>query len=272
MNRLYIVGMLMMSAATPAAAQDRWDALTVHTGALIAQLGSTLRFDPQAGQFGTSIDLEKDLGFQTSTTTFFADGTWRLSRRNQLQFSYYNIRRNVGNEVINRDITFDSVMFTAQAQIDAHVNTAYFTANYGFNFVANPNWEVGVMIGLTALRIDTGMAFSGQVGSNPANSRQLSESVQFTAPIPLPGLYVNYRVNDRVTINGFARYLKISVGDFGGEMGEARAGVDVKLWRWLGIGGTYYGNRLGADYNGNVFNGRVVFRFNGPEAYALLAF
>jgi hypothetical protein len=260
------------TTATPAAPGAEWDTVVIHTGALVAQLGSDIRVDPQIGNFGTSISLEDVLGFKTSATTFFIDGTWRISRRNQLQVRFDQINRSVSDELLNRDITFGDSTFNVGAQIDSFFNTSYISADYGFAFIANPQVELGAMIGLTALRIHTGMSLTTNVGNQPSGSRQLNEDIQFTAPVPLPGVFVNIRPHPRVTINGYARYLKVTVGDFSGGMTDARAGADVKLVPWLGIGGSYYYNRVAADHTGGVFRGRVEYTINGPEIYAMLAF
>jgi hypothetical protein len=259
------------AAAGHAAAQDEWDTLVIHSGALVSQFGSNLRVDPNIGPFGTTINLE-DLGFNTTATTFFADGTWRISRRNQLQARFNRINRAVSNDLLTRTVTFDNATFDVGARIDSFLDTSYVSVDYGFAIVATPQVEVGAMIGLTALRVHTGMALSAEISGTTAGSRQLSEDVQFTAPVPLPGGFINVRPHPRVTINGFVRYLKVTIGDFGGGMTEARGGADVKLLPWLGVGGAYYYNRVAADHTGGVFIGRIVYEFNGPQVYVLLAF
>jgi hypothetical protein len=253
------------------AAAVEWDTVVIHSGALVSQFGSDIRVDPTVGPFGTSINLE-NLGFNSSATSFFADGTWRISRRNQLQARFNRINRDVSNVLLTRTVTFRNETFDVGARIDSFLDTTYVSVDYGFAIVATPRVEVGATIGLTALRVHTGMGLSAQISGTTGGSRQLSEDVQFTAPVPLPGGFINVRVHPRVTIDGFARYLKVTIGNFGGGMTEARGGADVKLLPWLGVGGAYYYNHLTADHAGNVFTGRIDYAFNGPQIYVLLAF
>jgi hypothetical protein len=269
---LTIAAVLSTAGAGLAEAQDSWDSVVVRSGALLSQVGSTVRIDPRLGSLGTSIDLEDDLGFSSEATTFFSEGTWRLSRRSQLQISYNNVRRDVSNVLLDRPVTFGNTTVNAQARVDSFLDTWYLTANYGLAIVATPRAELGVMAGVTALRIHTGLGLSAQVGAAATHSRQLTENAQFTVPIPLPGLFLNLRPHDRVTLSASARYLHVSIGDFSGGMTEASAGGDVKLLRWLGVGGAYYYNRVDADHAGNVFTGRIAYQFNGPQAYVVLAF
>jgi hypothetical protein len=248
-----------------------WDTFLVRGGALVAVFVSDLRIDSANGQ-GTSIDLENDLGFTKNATTFFIDGVWRISRRNQLQGDFVRTSRDVSNSIITRPITIRGTTYTANAAVEGFLDTPYLSANYGFAFVATPTLEVGGMIGVTVIRFHSGFGLSAGVHGGTSVSRDLHDNVQFTVPVPLPGAFVNAKLSDRVTARGSIRYLKISINQFGGGETEAVAGGDIKLTRWFGVGGSYYYNRLSADHSGSAFLGSITDSFSGPQAYAIFAF
>jgi hypothetical protein len=257
--------------APAAAAQEPWPALVVRGGALIADLSSDVRVDATVGRIGTSIDLENLLGFNTQSKTFFVDGTWRISRRNQLQVDYERINRDVSRSILNDPIIFHNTIFDRNASIDAFFDSSYLSAYYGFAFVATRSVELGASIGVTLVRLHTGIELSGRT-SDTTVSRDLGDDVKFDVPVPLPGLFVNVRPHPRVTIVGSARLLKITIDKITASMVEGKAGAEVRLVGPLGVGGAYYYNRISAERDESDPNGKIVYSFNGPQVYGVLAF
>jgi hypothetical protein len=151
-------------SAAPARAED-WNRVTLRGGTLIASFGSTIRLDADSSRLGTSIDLEDDLGLSSSETTFFVDGVWRISRRSQVQVSYENADRIVSKSILDRTITVRNSTFEAGAALDTFLDTRFLTFAYGYAIVATPRLEVGATIGVTALRIATGVGLSVTAGS-----------------------------------------------------------------------------------------------------------
>src|SRR5262245_36957194 len=123
----YVLVLLMLLWPSVAAAQSQspWPKVVIRAGGLIADVGSDIRIGAVSGADGTSIDLQDDLGFQSQTTTFFIDGTWRLSKRNRLQVDYEGIRRDVSRNVAPRTFTFRDQTFAAGVDTDAFFDTFY---------------------------------------------------------------------------------------------------------------------------------------------------
>jgi len=257
--------------APDACAQQPWPTLVVRGGALIADLSSDVRVDTTIGSFGTSIDLENALGFNTRSKTLFVDGTLRLSRRNQLQIDFERIDRDVSHSILSEPIIFHNTSFDRNASVDVFFDSSYLSAYYGFAFVATSSVELGASIGITLVRLHAGIGLSG-VTSTTDVSRDLSEDTRFDVPVPLPGLFVNIRPHQRVTIIGSARLLKVTIDNITASMREAKGGVEVKLAGPLGVGGTYYYNHISAERDESDPNGRIVYSFNGPQVYGVLAF
>jgi hypothetical protein len=257
--------------APAASAQEPWPALVLRGGALIVDLSSDVRVDATIGNFGTSIDLENALGFNTGSKTFFVDGTWRISRRNQLQVDYEQIDRDVSHSILSNPIIFHNTIFDRSATVDAFFDSRYLSAYYGFAFVATPSVELGVSIGVTLVRLHAGVGLSGGT-SDTTVSRDLTEETKFDVPVPLPGFFVNVRPHPRVTLIGSTRLLKITINKISASMVEAKAGAEVKLVGPLGVGGTYYYNRISAERDESDPNGKIVYSFNGPQVYGILAF
>ncbi|HEY7189074.1 MAG TPA: hypothetical protein VH436_21100 [Vicinamibacterales bacterium] len=257
--------------ASTACAQQPWPTLVIRGGALIADLSSDVRIDATIGTFGTSIDLENTLGFNTRSKTFFVDGIWRMSRRNQLQIDYERIDRDVSRSLLSEPILFHDTIFDRNASVDVFFDSSYLSAYYGFAFVATSSVELGASIGITLVRLHAGIGLSGATSAADV-SRDLSEDTRFDVPVPLPGFFVNIRPHPRVTIIGSARLLEVTIDNITASMREAKGGVEVKLAGPLGVGGAYYYNHISAERDESNTNGRIVYSFNGPQVYGVLAF
>src|SRR5262249_14983084 len=142
----------------------------------------------------------------------------------------------------------------------------------GFAFVANPKVELGASIGLTLLKLNTGIGLSAQATGKESVSRDLTDRSEFTVPIPLPGVFLRIRPHPRVTLGGSGRVIKATIGDYTASMWEAKAGVDVMLTGVLGVGGAYYYNHSDVERKGTLTDGRVKYAFNGPQVYGVLSF
>jgi hypothetical protein len=103
------IGALSVSAALLAQEPAQRERAAVSLGAFVSKPATEARVDNDAGQ-GTNLNLEDDLGLQSSTTIARIDGHWWISRRNRLDFSVFNYNRD-GTRTINETINFGDRTF-----------------------------------------------------------------------------------------------------------------------------------------------------------------
>lgn len=263
---------LMLGGTGASAHAQGWPSLQFHAGGLIADITSQVRVNGSLGNINSDIDLEDDLGFDAEANTYFIDGVWRISKRNQIQVGYINIDREITHVRPARDITFRDRTFTINSEVDAFLDSWYLSADYGFAFVANPAVEFGVTIGVTLMKFETGIDLTANTGGIEPVSRDLADNAEFAAPIPLPGLFLNVRPHPRVELNGCVRLIKASIDKLDGSSWEGQFGGDVKVWANLGVGGAYYINNSNLDRDGHLWNGGVEYDFSGPQIYVTFGF
>jgi len=264
---------LVLSAAVPATAQE-WPRLNIFGGAQFADFTTDVQLDASATVLGSSVDFERDLGFDNEASMAWAGALWRISKRNQLTVSYVYVGRDVAQRQLQRSIRFGNETFDVNANVDAFINTWFLAASYRFAIVATPVVELGASIGITAINLETGIQLSGSV-SGPGGgtaSTETGEDASFTAPAPLPGAFVLVRPHPRVTIRAAGGYIKADFGDLDGEMFQTFGAVDVMITKWLGVGGGYSYNRLSVGVDESTFNGNLRYSFGGPQVYGVLAF
>jgi opacity protein-like surface antigen len=108
--------------------------------------------------------------------------------------------------------------------------------------------------------------------SSVSVSRTLTQDSKSTTAFPVPGVSVALHPNPRVTLNGFVRYIKATLGDTTEGSSEANAGVEVKVWRNVAAGVSYYYNHVSEERTSDQFTGRVRYTFKGPQIYAVFGF
>lgn len=260
---------VLLLGSVPALAQE-WPRLNIYGGAQFADFGTDVQLNASATVLGTSIDFERELGFKEHGSIAWVSGLWRVSRRNQLTVAYVDIGRDVAQYQLQRTIRFGNETFDVNANVDAFLDTSYLAASYRFVIVATPSVEFGALIGVTVINLSTGIQLSGSVSG--AGSRDTTKDASFTAPAPLPGAFLNVRPHPRVTIRALGDYISADFGDIDGQLFEAFGAVDVMITKWLGAGGNYSYNRLSVGVDDDSFNGRLRYRFSGPQVYGILAF
>jgi hypothetical protein len=267
-----IIAALFVSA-TAVEAQE-WPRFTLFGGAQVADFGTAIRLDATATIRGSTIDFERDLGFNETAGVAWATGLWRISRRNQVQMFWSSVDRDAFQRQLQRNIRFGESTFDLNAEVDAFVDTWIIGGSYRFAIVATPIVELGPLIGLGAINLSTGIGLSGAV-SGPDNEVSGStdrREASFTAPAVLPGAFINLRAHPRLTIRASGAYISADFGDFNGQLVQATAGADVMFTRWLGVGGNYSYQKLSVGLDKDRFDGDVRYSFGGPQIYAVFAF
>jgi hypothetical protein len=264
---------VLIVTATAAHAQE-WPRLNLFGGAQIADFGTDIKLDATATIVGSTIDFERDLGFNETAGVAWATGLWRISPRNHVQMFWSSVGRDAVQRHLQRNIQFGDSAFDLNAQVDAFVDTWIIAGSYRFAIVATPIVELGPLIGLGALNLSTGIGLSGAV-SGPDNGVSGStdrREASFTAPALLPGAFINLRAHPRLTVRASGAYISADFGDFNGQLVQATAGADVMFTRWLGVGGNYSYQKLSVGLDKERFDGDVRYAFGGPQIYAVFAF
>jgi hypothetical protein len=263
------VAIVLLAGATTAQAQE-WPRVDIFVGAQLADFGTDVRLNASTSVLGSTIDFERELGFNENAGVVWAGGVWRISRRNQIDVGWIRVDRDVSRRQLQRDIRFGQETFDVSAEVDAFLDTWFVGGSYRFALVATPVVEAGPLIGLLAINLSTGIGLSGAVGgaSRSTNIRKSS----FTAPAVLPGAFINIRAHPRLTIRARGGYISADFGDVDGEVVQAQAGADFMFTRSIGLGGNYSFNKLSVGLEEDDFRGDVRYSFNGPQIYGVLSF
>jgi len=226
-------------------------------GAFITDRQSETRFDSDSGD-GTDIDMEDDLGLDSSTNVARIGGYVWLGRRHRLDGAYFDLSRSASIP-IQETIDFGDQTFQINTALNTESDLTIIKADYTFAVLAKDRGYLGLTAGLYIA--ETGFALS-----QPTLGRAESESV--TAPLPLFGLRGDYAINDRITLTGAAQWFGYSTDEFDGRLTDFYVGADYGFGKRMAVGLAYdrVSMSLGAQED-DGFSGQIDWGYDGFLLY-----
>lgn len=202
-----------------------------------------------------SIDLQKDLGFNTYST-FAGKVDWKFTRKNHLYFSViplYSSRQTV----INRTFTFQGQTFTAGLTTSSSLDTLAVAPGYQYDFIRRKRGHLGLGLQMDLFDTKAKISAAAQVTGDGVHHAAVSASGSLLAPIPVAGPDFRLYLTDspRVFVDGnvLGMYL-FGYGNFVSTVGQ----VGVNLSKHFGV---IAGYQLGSHLVVNNTNDRIGLRF-----------
>jgi len=217
------------------------------------------------------IDVEQDTGLAESTAPFRLEGYLRLGRRHRLALGYMRMNRDAVTRLTG-EIEWDGEVFPVDAQVATLWDTRVLTFRYRFSVIQRESLDIGLSVGLFAMKVTSGIALGDSTDNVAADTAQ-------EAPLPMLGASLEWELAPRFILRARGLYLALSISDtLDGHWGEAAAAVEWYPFgglRQLGIGAGYnyanvdvdleFGDTLRKEFQYN-------YRFSGPVLYGVLSF
>lgn len=260
--------------ATPVMAQENtvlFPRFGISGGGYLGDFGTTVRVDPHIeGLQGTKIDLEKNLGLQSTRTLSRFELQWRPFRRHELGLSYFRTER-TGLRTIDRKIVFEDTTFPIRASVRSAFNIDFWEASYTYWARQGARDGLGINFGVT------GLQFHGELSATNDSSGSsvtiLDETVSSDVPVPVIGLEGRYQFTGSLMASARASFLpSVSIRDYRGEAYTAKGAIEYRAARNVGLGVGYnYFNLNGVAEKPN-FHADLGMTVSGFEGFVHLVF
>ncbi|QMW22012.1 hypothetical protein [Sandaracinobacteroides saxicola] len=255
-------------AAGPAAAQSLDKTWLLQVGAYFPDIDSKLRVDSSRG-LGTTVDFERDLGFNRHRTLPAFLLEWRPGDDWVFDAQYYKLGR-TSTKSLERDISIGDTTYPVAGRVRAGFDSDIIRFTVGNRLFQWRNLEIGAGIGLHATDFSVFIEGEGSVGGGTRSFR--TESRSLFAPLPTIGVFLNARPGRKVHVNARVDWLSLTIDDYNGRLINAEASLAYSLHRNIDVGAMY---RL-VDYRVRVtsadWTGRVDYKFNGPALFVQVGF
>src|ERR1041385_5387618 len=226
--------LLLLSIPLPMLAQESplFPRASVRGGLSSGSFRTTARIDPEtAGEEGTWIEFERDLGLDDARRLRRFEAEWRPFRRHELEATYFSARRS-GIAQIDRDITFRNQTYPVNAMVTTRFDLDYASLTYTFWARRSDHDGIGITLGAATLAIDASIrAESGGA------SATLEQKADTDLPVALAGLQSRVAITPRLHLLANAATLPhVSIGDYSGDAVTAAAQLEYRPLNRLGIG------------------------------------
>lgn len=246
---------------TPATAQEptmHEERGSVLFGAFVAGPDTSAQLDSARGR-GTEIDLEGDLGLDTTKTVARLDGYFWFSSRHRVDFSVFEYNRDATKR-FERTIEFGDRTFLFDRTIDASADVSVVKTAYTFAPIVRERGYFGITAGLYTASVDLGLA---------ERAAGVEESEGFTAPLPVVGLRGQYGITERIALRGSVEVFRLDAGDAEGRLTDANVGADYSFNDRFALGLAYNYVAVGIDMDegGDGFQGEIDWGYDGFLLY-----
>jgi hypothetical protein len=251
------VGVTLTPSSANAQSADR-ERGSVYIGTFITDRNTSARVDSDAGNPGTDVDLEGDLGLKASTSVVRAGGDFWISRRQRLDLAYFDLSRSA-SRTIDKTINFDDKTYPINTVVSTHNSLTITKLDYTFAFLTRDNWFVGVDAGLYVMKMGLSLT-APNLGTYSSQS--------LTAPLPVVGFRGEYGINDRWTLRGAYQWFGITLDNVSGHLTDTYAGVDYRFGKRFAVGLAYDTVSMGIDVNKTEhLKGSLDWGYNGWLLY-----
>lgn len=243
---------------TASAQSEDDDKLSLNLGLFVTDRDSETRIDARAGiPDGTEVDLEGELGLDTSDSVFRLDGAYRFNERHRIDFSWFDLSR-TGSKTIEREIDWNETTFPISAMIDSNFDLGIYKLAYTWSAWRQEKGFLGITAGLYVADIQTSLS---------ARLIDAREVAAFTAPLPVFGLRGEYQLSENWTFRGSGEFFFFEYGDFDGSLYDLYVGADYQLFDSMAIGVGANSVRMNLGVTKRVISGDIDWRYDGGLIY-----
>jgi hypothetical protein len=241
-------------------------------GVFFPSFDTKLRFDDTTTGTGTEVDLEDDLGFSSSETTFWVGGYWRFAAKHRFSAAYFQFDRDA-SITVNTDISIGDEIYPAGARLDSNFKFQVFPISYAYSFLKREKFELAGTIGLNWTKIDFDVSGSASIGDEDPDA---NVSADASVPLPLIGLLFDYHFTPKWSAGllGEVFWLNIDADTFGfsGTLINLRASTEYWFFNNVGLGAAINWFSLDVDVDDGDWRGILDYQYWGPQVYLAVRF
>jgi len=241
-------------------------------GVFLPNFDTKLRIDNKTIGTGTEIDLEDDLGFSSTETTFWVGGYWRFAAKHRLSAGYFQFDRD-SSTIATTDITIGDEIYPTGASLDSNFKFQVIPISYAYSFLKREKFELAGTIGLNWTRVDFDVSGSASLGNEDLDA---NVSAGADAPLPLIGLLFDYNFTPKWSAGllGEVFWLNTDADTFGfsGTLINLRLSTEYWIFNNVGLGVAINWFSLDVDVDDGDWRGRLEYQYWGPQVYAAVRF
>jgi hypothetical protein len=230
------------------------DKIKLSIGTFITDYDSEFSLSSSKLGRGTNLSFEDDLGLEESNTVIRLDGHYRFSAKHRVEFSYFDLSRD-GTVVTTRPIIIDDTLFRKGSTLSTTFDYQVLKLAYAYSFWQTEQFDLSASGGLYTFDIDL------SVKSDDGKT----EGDKGTAPFPMFGLHLDYRLSKDVYLITSFEYFAVHENDLEGELTDGGIYLEYRPYENIGFGLGYNAITIFVEDNGG--DDSFDFEYDGLQVY-----
>ncbi len=211
---------------------------------------------------GTQVNLEDDLGFDSSGTSFHINAAVRLGRRHQFSLGYFQMPRDT-LEQISFDLEWGDETFPVNATVTGFFDLTFLEFGYDYWIVTKDRTALSIGLSLSWVTLKTGLGVEGvEIGGVGAD-------ISTDVPVPTLALELRQHLVQRLILDAGLGYMTLSpIPDYKGNVWRSFIALEHHTWDHIGFGLKYnYETYDITKDEGTRLDWDLGFDLSGFEAY-----
>ena len=247
--------------------------LFLAVGGFFPMVDSTFSLNPSQGGSGGDIDIEDDLGMDSTSASAWVGLNWRFQPRHQLQFEWFQLGRS-GDTVASKPLPpIVDMTVSVGAALASKMDLNLGRITYGYSILRDKTVDLSFLAGVHVATTKVSVTASGAIAVNgvprPVGEPYTASSSTITFPLPHIGGSASWKFAPRWTGEFRLLLFALEVDAYSGHLIEADATVGYQFTKTFGLGtGLKYFNlnlqaqdtRGGAEFDYQFF-GPVIFGY-----------
>jgi hypothetical protein len=256
---------------------------SIWLGGFFPKIDSTITINGKVIENPPELSFENVLGLEDSKSVFWGGASWRISKRNYLEFEFANLNRDGSIQVESDFIEIGDSIARFGARIDTEFDVTLGRLTYGYSIVKNEKTDIQLKAGVHIADIGASLQLSGAVeecqpGEVPPDCSVIGgqtdrlESSDVTLPLPHLGASFAYAFTPKLGLRSQVIGFALKINDIKGSIVEIDADLVYHPWRRFGLGAGFRYFKVNVDSKGSSLNGEFDFQYYGPVAYGIFTF
>jgi hypothetical protein len=253
-------GLLFGTAAIASSPVEKQSAISL--GVFFSGQDTDTGFSSNFSDIEVVLDLEDDLGLDSSLSVFRADGYFRFGEKHRIDGSIFDLSRSA-NANSTVEIDWRDTRFTVNTNLNTNLDLKIYKVAYTYEWIKDEKGYVGVSGGLYIADIDLSLKSNDNVDE---------ERGTLTAPLPVIGIRAGRALSERWAVRAHAEFFFIDVESLSGHLNDV--GIRVDYWfsdRFaLGIG--WNSVDIDVDATGRSLSTDIDWSYSGGLASFVFGF
>lgn len=235
---------------------------SLSVGGFFTDHDTNIRLDSSAGP-GTVVNLENDLGLDSTTNVFRVDGVWRFADRHRAHFAIFDLSQ-AGLRVLDKNLVIEGVLYSVGEAVVTDWKMRLIEVGYSYRMLDRQKFKwwfnVAAFVQDTRITVD-------EIGTGGSVA---SEDV--VLPLPKLGSMIEYEFTKRWIGRAGLDVLKLEINDVDGKLIDLRATLDYRFTDNFSLGVGWHLINLAVDLDRSVsgWQGRFDWETHGLMLYGRL--